>query len=116
MSRSAGSHGLDLRQRDLLALAPAAEQFALPDRGGVMRTLGAAEHTVDSGKNARAIFFEGVEGAGRRQTFEHPPVDRTRVHARREVGKVGELAILARGDDLLHRLLADAFKRGQARR
>ncbi len=78
-----------------------------------MRALGAAEHGIDGGKDARAILLELVEGAGGGQTFQHALVDRARIDAGGEIGKVGELALAARGDDLLHRLLADALERGQ---
>ena len=87
---------LDLRQRDLLALPAAAEQFALPDGGRVMRALGAAEHGIDGGEDAGAVRLELVEGAGGGQAFQHALVDRARIDARGEIGKVGELAARSR--------------------
>ena len=82
---------LDLRQRDRLALAAAAEQFALPDGGRVVRALGAAEHGIDGGKDAGAVWLERVEGAGGGQAFQHALVDRARIDARGEIGEIGEL-------------------------
>src|SRR3974390_2614767 len=43
--------GLGLRQQDRLPLAPAAEEFTLPDRCRLMRALGAGEHDVDPGED-----------------------------------------------------------------
>ena len=68
----------------------AAEQFALPDRGGVVRALRAAKHGIDAGENARAIFLECIERAGGGKAFQHALVDGARIDARGKIGEIGE--------------------------
>ena len=78
-----------------------------------MRALRAPEHLVDAGEDARAVALEFVEGAGGGEAFQHALVDRARIDARGEVGEIGERPLFARFDDGFHRLLADAFERGE---
>ena len=75
--------------------------------------LRATEHGVDRAKDARAVSLECIEGAGRRETFQHALVDGARINPCREVSKIGKRAVLPRGNDCFHRLLADAFERGE---
>ena len=63
--------------------AAAAEQFVLPDRGGLVRALRAAEHRIDRGEGARAVGLELVEGAGGGKAFQHALVDGARIDAAR---------------------------------
>ena len=66
-----------------------------------MRALGAGEHRVDRGENARAVAFEVIEGAGGGEAFQHALVDGARIDAVGEVGQVGEFTLAARRDDCL---------------
>jgi hypothetical protein len=102
--------GFDLWQHDRLARRPAAKQLALPDRRRIVRALRAAQQNIDGGKNARTIFLEGFECACCRKTFEDTFVHRAWIYAGRKIREVDKGAILARRDNRLDRLLADAFK------
>jgi hypothetical protein len=55
-----------------------------------MTALRDAEQSIDSAKARRAIWFELVERAGRRETFQHALVDRARIDAAGEIAEIGE--------------------------
>jgi hypothetical protein len=82
----------------------------LAHRSRFVGALCAGKNRIDCGKNASAVFLECIEGAGCRETFQHPLVDCARIDPRREVSEIGELPIVPRGDDCLNCLFADAFK------
>ena len=83
--------GLDLRQRNLLAGRTAAKQLALADRSRIMSALRAGKHRIDRGKHTGAVFLECIESTSRRETFQHPLINRARINARRKVGEIGEM-------------------------
>ena len=63
-NRSAGSHA-SICGNAICSRVPAAEQFALAHRRGVMDALGMPKNGIDRGKDVRAIFLKRVECAGR---------------------------------------------------
>ena len=103
----------DRRQHDRRRRGRAAEQLRLADRRILVGALRGGEHGVDGGKSARAVFLDGVEGAGGDEAFQHALVDRARIDAAGEIGKIGERPLAARGENALDRLAADAAQRRQ---
>ena len=112
--RSAGGQGSIVRQPDRLARRRAAEGEL--QRAALLRLVLALRHrqqAVDRREHPRAVALERVEGAGRREAFQHALVDGARIDAAGEVRQVGERPVAARRDDGLDRLPADAFERRQ---
>ena len=75
---------------------------------------GTGESGVDAVEEHLARRTAEIEGAGLDEVFEHALVERARVDARGEVGKVAERSVgFALGDDFLRGLLADALDAGE---
>ncbi len=74
----------------------------------------AAASMASTAAKTRARFgLQRVEGARRREAFEHALVDGARIDAAGEIGEIGERPLGARLDDRLDRLPAHAFERGE---
>ena len=101
---------LDIAERQRRAARTPAEQLGLPDRRVVELALRRRHDSIDGREHARAIAVQRIEGAGGGEAFQHALVDRTRIDAAREIGKIGERLFAARLDDRLDRLPADALE------
>ena len=104
---------LDLRQRNLLADGPAAEQFALPDRRRVVARC-ARPSTASTAAKTRARFLSNASNAPAAARLSS-----TRLLTARGLTRPAKSArsangpLVARGDDRLDRLPADAFESGE---
>src|SRR5262249_29573528 len=105
---------LDCRQPDRICRGGAAEgELQRPAFVGLVLALRRCQYRVDGCEDASPIALERVERPGGGETLEHALVDRTRIDAAGEIGKVAERLFAARLDERLDRLAADALESGE---
>ena len=114
-SRSAGSHGSICGSMMVGASAAPPNMSFWPMRRGLVAALAGGENGLGAGEHARAVGIERVEGAGGGEAFDDALVDGARIDPRGEIRQRGEQPFLARLDDQLDRLRADALQRRPAR-
>ena len=104
---------LDLRQHDGRRVGGAAEHVVLTDGDGLVAALACRQDGIGAGEHPRAVRVQRIEGAGGGEALDDALVDRARIDPRGEIRKRGEQARLARLDDQVDRLPADALERRQ---
>src|SRR5690348_2916810 len=79
-----------------------------------MSARGMGENRLGGGEHGGTVGLNAVEGSSSGQTLELTPVEQPGVDARGEILEAAErTAAFALGDQLLHRLAADALERAQ---
>ena len=110
-SRSAGSHASTAGNRNGSAAAGPPNSSDWPSAASSCARCAVAKHGVDRREHAGAARLQAVERAGGGEAFQHAFVDGARIDAAGEVGNVLERLVVARGENAVDRLAADAAQR-----
>src|SRR5439155_13959561 len=102
------------RERRWRAVTSGAEETDLL-RGALLGAAGRpAHHVVETGEELGAVPLQGIEGPALDEALGDAAVHQLAPHAEAEVVQARERPFLARGDDRLDRLRAEALHRPQA--